>query len=164
MTTLGVAALVGTPVADAYNFVLRGNNIGGFAAANDRGNAIRRAINVFGNEDGIECSQTTSTLDWSKLGLEMTFTLLPPSGAGACYRGAFEQARITGRRWRTAAGLRVGASFAAMRRLYPRARRESDYGAPGVTWGLVPNLNPSLQAVVRRGRVAFFRVYRYGHA
>ena len=51
-----------------------------------------------------------------------------------------------------------------LRALYPRARIENDFGLPGETFGLVPGLNPSVQAVVRNGRIVSLRIYRYGHA
>lgn len=63
------------------------------------------------------------------------------------------------RRWRTSRGLRIGHSYATLRRLYPGATRQGAY------WWLVrgyfPGIGPFsvVSARVSAGRVAQFRVW-----
>jgi hypothetical protein len=70
----------------------------------------------------------------------------------------FAWANVTGSKWRTDKGLRVGASQSQVRELYKSATRKSSGGY--TVWTLARASGKSLQAWMHDGRIAFFRVVR----
>jgi hypothetical protein len=79
-----------------------------------------------------------------------------PSGRTACV--TFAWANVTGSKWRTDKGLRVGASQSQVRELYKSATRKSSGGY--TVWTLARVSGKSLQAWMQDGRIEFFRVVR----
>src|SRR4051794_4660408 len=95
---------------------------------------------------------------WPALGLTVTFLAFE---GHPCLDGAAVQATVTGRTWLTEKGLRVGATVAEARRLYPAATLER--GAPFAGLWLVRRRAcaevggepfPGLLARLARGRVS----------
>ena len=101
---------------------------------------------------------------WRSIGLRIVFYNL--GGKDACLPryGYFRDARMTGRHWRTAAGLRPGDPWRRIFRHYPRARRSP---ATASWWWLVERRFPhgddgiyaGLSANVVRRRVVALHVY-----
>jgi hypothetical protein len=97
---------------------------------------------------------------WSSRGVNMTFNNLGRADPRSGRYGHFMDAVMTGPRWQTSKGLRIGSPRARLRRLYPRAQlrggwwwlvtRQSLYGSGGTY--------PGLAAQVRNGRVTQFVV------
>jgi hypothetical protein len=115
-------------------------------------------------------------LRFEKIGLSTTFFTLAADVGTPANCTFFGDAVVRGSRWHTANGLRVGATLASMRRLFPRAYKVGKI--PGKHWG-IPNgstdwwlanyASPShaarsvLNAYVRDGRVAALGIITVGH-
>lgn len=106
-------------------------------------------------------------LRFAKLGLFATFRTLADGAGTPAKCTFFGDAVVTGPRWHTANGLRVGATAASLRRLFPRAFNSGRI--PGKRWGIPTGstrweladgassshaARPILVAYVRAGRVA----------
>ncbi len=152
------------------SFVIRSDvSIGSFAVRGD--GSLGGAIAAFGRPASLRRNPRQSeacTARWSALGVLAGFYNL--GGADPCSPegGRFSNARLTGARWRTAAGLHIGDAASAIRRHHPRA--EPSPREPGLWW-LVTRTSPfgsggqygGLSAEVVRGRVsAFVVVYPAG--
>jgi hypothetical protein len=113
---------------------------------------------------------------WRRLGLRITFTTLGGfvhSSDNACNAPGqvyVDVAFVTGKDWRTFAGLRMGDPAAHLKELYPRARRVSSLdGRTGDIRILVPGdprcavpCEPRLAARLVNGRVVEFIVPVHG--
>jgi hypothetical protein len=163
---LVAAGLLGLAAGGQSSFVVQGDHrIGGYAVKAD--GSLGGAVEAFGDPStrrrhGIACDLT-----WRSLGLWINFYSLSLRNPCSAQGGRFGAAVVTGRRWRTSLGLRIGDPVARLRRLYPRARFHDDpfYGA---AWWLVVRTSvigdthdyPGLRARVRNGRVSAL-VVRY---
>lgn len=115
---------------------------------------------------GVDC-----TVRWSSIGLVICFANF--GGYDACTQsGGFAGSAIVkgraARRWRTDRGLRVGASLATLRKLYPAAAYHSGGYYPKSWWLVVgtnpygqgcPCPQPILRAKLNRGHVSSFRLW-----
>jgi hypothetical protein len=133
-----------------------------------RANAIR----AYGKPDGKSPSGCANK--WKALGVRIVTADF--GGGPACARSTPVQAIVvTGRRWVTERGLRIGDSLDRVRELYPELERFSDlYGeAPAYryTWALVleestvggpPNLIDRLSAEIRGRKVRSLTISPYG--
>lgn len=133
-------------------YVIRGDAaIAGFRTSESLSDALR----VFGKPATLQsvanrlrgCRAT-----WSDMGLTLTF-----QGNGCKENSTFLQARITGRKWQTLRGLRVGQPLAELKRKYPEARQE-----PGNVWVILTRGSvDTLSARVDRGRIQYLFVSAY---
>jgi hypothetical protein len=101
---------------------------------------------------------------WKRLGLRIQFESF--GIAHGCNEGKAQSAVVKGHRgrvsWRTQAGLRVGDSFAKLKRLYPDARRKP--GARVIVYQDEPVIGDGsiITAVIRHQRVASLRLWLGG--
>ena len=101
----------------------------------DRNPTYQGAINAFGEPD--KCTTVRfgdGVAVWHSLGFRLYATTLdyPGRGANACNTPeaySINHVTVTGRRWHTSFGLRVGDSTTRLRRLYPRAVRHRGWNA-----------------------------------
>lgn len=133
------------------------------------GRSIERAKAAFGRPSSRAINRATRrcTLSWRRLGLVMRFEYFSTT---ACARSTFTDAVITGARWKTDRGLRIGASIDTMQTLYPQARQHLRSKYKGEWWllesifyddcgGAPPRPYPGLAATVVRGVVKSFNVH-----
>jgi hypothetical protein len=158
VASVAAAVAVATPsAAPAPSFVITGDtSIAGFP----RDGTMRRALALFGQPQirdpfGYEACR----LVWPVWGITMTVGSAN-NPVGACGPEAkHRQTTLTGRHWRTSAGLKIGDPLARLRQLYPKAFREK----PGTWWlktrSLAGLLFPGLEAKILKGRVASFTVH-----
>jgi hypothetical protein len=159
-------ALAAAPAALAASFVIQGDyRIGGYAVKAD--GSLAGVIDEYGRPTSVRRRFQGGACDvrWRAIGLFVEFYNLGGDDSCRPASGRFRRATMTGRRWRTAKGLRIGDSVARLRRLYPRAtfRAERFYGR---AWWLVTRTSPfglrddypGLRATVRNGRVQAFVV------
>jgi hypothetical protein len=100
---------------------------------------------------------------WREIGLRIVFYNLGGQDAREPQFGYFRDAIITGKQWRTSAGLRIGQPWKYIFRYYPRSRPSSS----GTWWSLVRRRWPyggggtytGLAAKVMNGWVVAFQVY-----
>jgi hypothetical protein len=153
-----VVAVATSSAASAPSYVITGDtSIAGFP----RDGTMRRALALFGQPQirdphgwgGLECR-----LVWPVWG--MTMMVRHPDPLHACGPMAKHKvSTITGPRWHTSAGLKIGDPVARLRQLYPKAWREK----PGIWWLKTRYLAglpfPGLEAKIVKGRVASFTVH-----
>jgi uncharacterized repeat protein (TIGR01451 family) len=104
---------------------------------------------------------------WKRFGLQLRTLIDGPEfqgGADPCHDGTVNDALVTGARWHTAAGLRIGDPEARLDELYPGAPRRGAW-----RWLVTRKLArtgdavyPTVLAKIADGRVAAFRVNRAG--
>ena len=136
-----VAVLAATAVSSAnYEgpWVLRAGRsfqqVGRFRI--DADPTYRGAIRAFGPSSSCKLAVIASgaIVRWADLGLRIRIATLAgiPAGKTACTAPAVLQVdnvRITGTRWQTSLGLRVGSSVRLLRKLYPNATYQQKGGA-----------------------------------
>ncbi len=136
--------------------------IGSYAVKSD--GTLAGAIKAFGKPTSRgKSGSTVCAVRWRRLGLRIRFYNLGGQDPCEPRYGNFGEALMTGERWRTRKGLRIGDSTRKMRALYrPRRRdgwwiwlitRSTRADCPGVCF------YPGLEAKALRGRVAAFRVH-----
>lgn len=152
--------------AEPSSYVVQADNkIGGFAVKKD--GTLGGAIKEFGPPTRYRRDRTGwngCIVDWASLGLQIFFYNL--GGEDSCNgaHGRFRDAIMTGRKWRTASGLRVGHPARFILRYHPRAKRDPKARN---WWWLVTRRWPfgdggpyaALTAKVLRGRVSALAVY-----
>ena len=128
---------------------------------------LRGLTKVFGPADDCTKRAWVSMAVWRTPGFRVRLTSLgttPPNKFCTDPRTWIDTIVVTGKRWRTVKGLRVGDTFAKFRRLYPGAHRHVN------GWGLVEVYErcvigicpapywwkPQLTAVFRNGRIVSF--------
>lgn len=124
------------------------------------GTTYAQALRDFGGSFSTTQSNTNCTARW-KNGVTIVWHRKLPSSkwSKACTRFNFAtvgRARAPRGTWRTDKGLRVGATQVQLKKLYPAARskRLNRY----TVWTLASVSKISLQAWMKRGRVAHFRL------
>ena len=151
-----------TPTAGgraAQSFVIVGDtSIGGFHPYRMNGR-LSQAIRVFGKPTTIR-RRTIDTIracvaNWRGLGLSMSF--FPYARTCVPERSCFYEAIATGRRWRTAKGLRIGDSRRRLYQLYPKAKARGQWRALLIRPGL-EGTYWALSAQLAHVRVAALRV------
>jgi hypothetical protein len=159
------------------SFVIAANGIAGLRITPDT--SYRRALRYFaraGERGSSSFPEGFCRLRFEKLGLFATFRTLREGAGTPAKCTFFGDAQVIGSRWHTANGLRVGATVASLRRLFPRAYKSGKI--PGKHWGIptgstvwyLRNLassrqaaRPVLVAYVRGGRVAALGIVIVGH-
>jgi hypothetical protein len=159
VATLAIALLVpAATLAGATNaapsYLVKGNVIGGFRTATD---GYTRAQHLFGGPYSSTQSPSVCVVRWPS-GLIVTFKRQLPYAAFAKACRVVESAKITGGKWQTDAGLRVGSPASKITRAYPRAARRTISGV--TVWVLVPRLEPALLARAENGTVRYLSVAR----
>ncbi len=128
---------------------------------------LRGLTKVFGPFDDCTRRAWFSMAVWRTPGFRVRLTSLggtPPPRFCTDPKVFIDSIVVTGKRWHTATGLRVGDTLAKFHRLYPRAHRHPNgWGlvevyercvigiCPGAYWW-----KPQLTAVFRNGRVVSF--------
>jgi hypothetical protein len=154
--TLGSSALA---AARTSSYIIRGaTSIDGYRV----GATYAQAQRFLGGSYSTSQSNTTCTARW-KNGVTIVWHRKLPATkwAKACTR--FNSARVgrakkTRATWQTGKGLRVGASQAQLKKLYPGATSKGSNRYK--VWTLAKASKISLQAWVTNGQVAFFRLVR----
>lgn len=165
----------GQGVAASQSFVLRAGpsyqRVGDFTVRRDP--TYRGAIRAFGEASRcrLVSGPTFVEASWRPLGLIILLVTFGgmPEGETGCTRPDLihiSTIHITGTRWYTAAGLKVGQSGARLRQLYPRAifrKRERAWWLVHVRERCVIGVCdqevvtvPRLKAKMKQGRVASF--------
>jgi hypothetical protein len=156
------ASLALPAAAAGRSFVIQGDHtIGGYAVKRD--GSLQGAIREFGRPTSLQGREEFCTARWPALGLRIVFYNL--GGQNPCLPryGRFSDALLTGKRWRTSSGLRIGDTRSDLLRLHPRARPSPLTRA---WWWLVTRISPfgeggpygALSAKLNRGRVSAFSV------
>ena len=159
-----VAATLAATARSATPYVIYGDSrIGPFQVQRGK---LATAIKAFGTPSAIRHvagSQYLCETRWKPVGLRLTFYVLGGS-SDACVpeQGCFRNALITGPRWRTAKGLRIGDSRARLAALYPAGASK----LRGAWWPLLirpfpeelGGPYPALEAKLHQGRVTAFRI------
>jgi hypothetical protein len=157
LTFLAAAVAVATSSAAPPSYVITGDtSIAGFP----RDGKLGRAVALFGQPQIRDpFGYDSCRLVWPVWGMTMmvAYTNDPSNACGPLAKHT--QTTVTGRRWRTSAGLKIGDPLTRLRQLYPKALREK----PGNWWlktrpfaGLA---FPGLEAKIVKGRVASFTVH-----
>jgi hypothetical protein len=157
VASVAAAVSVATSSAAPPTYVITGDtSIAGFP----RDGKLGRAVALFGQPQirdpfGFDSCR----LVWPVWGITM-MVASTSNPAGACGPDAKHQrSTLTGRRWRTSAGLKIGDPLARLRQLYPKAWREK----PGIWWLKTRSFAglpfPGLEAKLVKGRVASFTVH-----
>lgn len=111
---------------------------------------VAGALGEFGAVSATKRSGSVCLWRWQAAGLAVLGTGPEPCGADAGARWV----RMSGRGWRTGAGLEVGDSLVRLRTLYPRARTRGVQR--WLVWGRDPGsatVRPRLRAEIKNGRV-----------
>jgi hypothetical protein len=149
--------------------VIQGDyKIGGFAVKSD--GTLFGAIEEFGDPTSLRPGTgrllrgwNACVARWRQLGLPVVFYNLAGQNSCRPQYGYFRDAVITGKRWRTTKGLRIGDPWRYISRYYPHARPTT---TRPLWWSLVMRTVPyfdkpyvALSAKVMDGSVVAFQVY-----
>jgi hypothetical protein len=164
-----IVALAFSPPVGASSFVLRATaDVQRFGDFNITASPTLGGLKkVFGPWDDCTMRAWFSMAVWRSLGFRVRLTSLggtPPPQFCTDPKVFIDSVVVTGKRWHTAKGLRVGDTAAKFRRLYPSAHRHRNgWGlvevyercvigiCPGAYWW-----KPQLTAVFSNGRVTSF--------
>lgn len=159
VATAAAIRVIGVAVSDdpsERSYVIVGDeSVGGFR----QDGTLAEAVEVLGIPTATETGYTNCTLTWRGAGIVME-TFYSAGSRDPCGPEALHvSTTVTGERWTTDRGLRIGDGGARLRELYPKA----EPGAEGV-WVLkrrpAPGLSfPSLEAKVTNGRVVSLKLY-----
>jgi hypothetical protein len=184
ITTVG-ALLIGAPLGEASpqppSFLIRASStfqrVGNFWISDDPSyGAAQDALGAASSCHVVQGGQMESIATWRSLGVTMRLSTLGllPGGRTLCTSPAapIDSVRVSGRRWYTSKGLRVGDSVGRLRSLYPEAPYLARTWRPGwgpqyalvtrraTCLGVCGNQRevtvPVLSAAVRNGRVTAF--------
>jgi hypothetical protein len=123
------------------------------------------AVSTFGTPSSVRRHTSDCVARWASIGLQMTFIF---GTSNPCVDGVFIAATINGKMWRTALGLRVGASATSVAARYPHATYHSSGGPTAAGWWLIvrhqckmvggphPPAYPSLLTRVSGKRISAF--------
>jgi len=164
IVTLVALALAGVIVAPSSLAAMRSSSyvitgaktIGSYKVGATDAQALRSLGSAFSTTQ----SSTVCIARWRN-GVTISWHRRPPATnwAKACTRFSYATVGTAKRpkgTWRTDKGLRVGATQSQVKKLYPAAtsKRSNVYSV----WNLASASRISLQAWVKQGRVAFFRL------
>jgi hypothetical protein len=154
-TVLAILALTASGAAAAPSFVVRGDR--SFAGIDFR-DTLASAGKTLGKPTRVAKAGMSCTATWRRHGLVVEFFAFEPDNP--CTRGTLLSATMTGTRWHTLNGLRIGDAVGVLQRKFPRATLHPD------GWWLVARkhcelagFSPygSLIGRVRNGKVSAFR-------
>ena len=135
-------------------------NIGGYAVRAD--GTLAGALRQFGRPTSIRRGRaydaTSCYVAWRPLGLRMTFSKRGRGNPCDPRSGEFAHALMTGARWRTAKGLRIGDPRRRLRTLYGQRRLAGAWSWLVVRYNPIATVHYGLEARSSRGRVVAFRV------
>jgi hypothetical protein len=128
MGLLVAAALLATTAAQARSYVIQGDyKIGAYAVKKD--GTLFGAIRAFGEPSGRRPFRSGGRVyreicdvRWRPLGLRIIFYNLGGEDPCEPQFGYFNEAMLTGERWRTANGLRIGHPARYILRYHPKAQ------------------------------------------
>jgi hypothetical protein len=159
------------------SFVIAAHSLGGLRITPDT--SYRRTLRYFAHAGQRVSSSFPSglcRLRVEKIGLSTTFFTLAAGPGTPTKCTFFGDAVVTGSRWHTANGLRVGVTVASLRRLFPRAFNSGSipskhWGIPtgSTRWELADGASsshaarPILVAYARAGRVVALGIDVVGH-
>jgi hypothetical protein len=161
-TTLAVAGLAlmafgvasATSAASSSSYVITATkSIDGYRVGSTYVAARRR----FGGPKSSSQSSRTCVASWSNR-VTIAWNRRWPYAKWSKACVTFAWANVAGGKWRTDKGLRVGASQSQLKKLYKGATRKSSSGY--TVWRLAKTSGSSLQAWLKRDRIAFFRIVR----
>jgi len=121
----------------SHAYEISAARIGNFVLVDD--SSLGAALRAFGKPGVRRHSEGSCEVDWPERGLETSFVT---SSGNPCSldHGFFCQAAITGPRWKTPEGLKVGDSLTRLRSLYPNAKQVE--GGFLQEWQLEPGTLP----------------------
>lgn len=165
VAVLAAGPLKASGVSTTRGFVIRGDHkIGAFAVKTD--GTLQGAIEAFGRPTSVRRGRYVNCIvRWRSIGLRIEFYNLGGQNPCVPQYGYFGQALMTGKRWRTGNGVRVGDPIHKLHQRY-RITRYNGYWL----WLIVRSTRadcalssgvcyyPGLEAKGLRGRVAAFRV------
>jgi hypothetical protein len=173
---LAVGACASAPAKGSDPWVIALNGVGGFRLGIDPETTYGQALRRFGPlrpgvsttypDGGYRCKITVA-----KLRLTLTFaSIIAPATPASCQ--FFQDATVTGARWHTQRGLRIGATLERLKALYLHAR-DINRGDPSLRagqphwWWLTPThgvaRQPVLTASVAAGHVRSLTLSIVGH-
>jgi hypothetical protein len=180
----GCASRTTTPASRAgshVSFVIAAHSLAGLPIRPDT--SYRRVLRYFaraGQRGSSSFTHGLCRLRFEEIGLSTSFITLAAGAATPAKCTFGNMAVVTGSRWHTAKGLRVGAPLATLRRLFPRAYNSGKL--PGKHWSIPTGstswwlanyesalhgsshaARPVLNAYVRGGRVAALGIVIVGH-
>jgi hypothetical protein len=131
LVVLFASAAAASPAPSLVRADRDSQQVGSFRVQADP--TMRGAIRAFGRPSSCRLTGSISSVaTWHGFGLRMSFATFGgiPAGRTACtYRGIWiSWIRASGRRWRTAVGLRPGDSVLDLKRRYPGARYDRRRG------------------------------------
>lgn len=150
---VAASVLAAPAAAKELSFVIRGDH--SFAGVGFRMN-LADAKRVFGAPSSVRMRPQSCIVSWRRYGLVVQFFAFEPN---PCKVGTVLSATMTGSRWHTLSGLRIGDPASAVKQKHPRATLHDD------GWWLVSRktcelggFQPygSLVARLRNGRVSSF--------
>jgi hypothetical protein len=177
------ALIIGAQLGEASpqppSFLIRASStfqrVGNFWISDDPSyGAAQDALGSASSCHVVQVSQMTSIATWRSLGVTIRLSTLGGLGVGETLctsrRSPISSVRVSGRRWYTSKGLRVGDSVSRLRSLYPKAPYLARTWRWGPQYALVTRRAtclgvcgnqrevtvPVLSAAVRNGRVTAF--------
>lgn len=165
LCTVALAGGAASSSAAARSWVIQGDNvIGGYLVKKD--GTLFGAIRQFGPPTSKRRDTTGwngCIVTWKSLGLRIFFYNLGGQDSCQPQYGYFRDALITGKKWRTASGLRIGDPWKWIFRYHPRAKRTES----AAWWSLLERVPfwgegvgyTALEAKVNRGSVSAFSVW-----
>jgi hypothetical protein len=148
------------------SWVIQGDTvIGGYLVKRD--GTLSGALRKFGEPTRVRRDAKSGwngcELVWRPLGLKIYFYNLAGQDSCSPRYGYFRDALITGKKWRTASGLRIGDPASRIARYHPKAEPIKN----SAWWSLVTRPWPygdggtyaGLAAKVHQGKVSAFSVY-----
>jgi hypothetical protein len=157
IAVLAVAALLAGSALASPSFVIKGDEWIGTFAVKQNG-TLGGLQAAFGKPSRLTATQDGCVALWGPIGLRVTLYNLGGKNPCKPKTGYFSTAVMSGTRWSTNKGLRVGASVARLKQLYPKAKLR------GAAYWLVPRFTqatgsyPGLAANVAGGKVTSFQV------
>jgi hypothetical protein len=169
------AADAGVEDGDAYLVRVSAATPAMFDVFNERGfagNAAEGLREAFADPNSAIHSRRrgTCTMRWSPIGLRAVLTNYGQAG-NPCDTGYFLEAHLTGSRWHTPKGLRIGSAASVARRQAVCGRGRLRCQTQGYPKGYVLGVHridcarglfPNVIAVVRRAKVVSLWVYTHG--
>jgi hypothetical protein len=161
VTVSVLAATVATTAAAAPSFVIRGDrDLGGFLLSRD--GTLKAAIDAYGTPTSRQADNNECSVSWNAYGIKAQFFFLYSAGNPCAPKACHDESTLSGSKWKTGKGLRIGDSVQRMRKLYPHAQKDV-----GQSWRLLTRpfagvRVPTLLATIKTERVVAFVVHSRG--